>query len=340
MTAMTPSTKNQTDPTSRRVAQGYPAVTDMGMEPNRRPCRDGGECLRPLSTMNRIPILVLAAIAITVLGSCTGDPVAIHGPAACPDATEIANSLDLVMKDSDVSLLNEGDPHGVPESYDWYSHPTRYEMTTMPVETVDEFHAIVGWGEIYEEAGGSKSTNTRVQVRNLQTWYRLKQSVLSPGVTQQWILANPGVVDEPDAAWFDEDFSTNINRPSDHYPLDQSLGGGITGLPGNGYVFHFFPRDRHQVDLIDVEAVFTTVQIRLVTADASLPTDCDQARFIANVGTDVYISQGDEPIIAPAIATGRFRRVTKDWQWFNVINAPDGNDSAYVLSDPPPLNKQ
>jgi len=293
-----------------------------------------------LAKITRAIVVTLAAIAATTLVACGGSNDAVHGPSACPGASKITNTLELMMNDSDVSVMHEGHPHGVPDSYDWYGHPTRHELTTMPDQPLSTFHAIVGWGQVYEEAGGSRSTNTRVQIRNLQTWYRLKQSALAPGVTQQWILADPGVADEPDAAWYDEDFAADVNRPSDHYPLDESLGGGISALPGNGNVFHFYPPSRHPVDLINMESVFTTVQIRLITADTALAVDCEQARFIANVGTDVYPNQSEQPGIAPAIAQGRFRYVTKDWQWFNVIDAPDGNNASYLRSDPPPLNQQ
>jgi len=74
-----------------------------------------------------------------------------------------------------------------------------------------------------------------------------------------------------------------------------------------------------------------------VVADPSQAEDCDQARFLGSVGMDAYPDQSTSLDIAPAFGVGRMRYVTKDWQSFNMLNVP-GGDEAYLRSNPPPLD--
>ncbi len=276
--------------------------------------------------------LILAALA---LDACGNNPTVVaHGTTTCAGGTEIPNSLEQVLSDSDVTLEHEGRPHGVPTSYDWYSHPIRHELTTTPADVLDRYHAMVGWGQIYEDDQGSKSVNTRVQLRNFQTWYHLRDPTGAGAA--DWLLAGPGVVNVPDAAWYNEDFATDISHQSDHTALGPDMGGGVSALPGDSNVFHFYPHGREPVGMRNVDAVFTTAEMRLIRANAALPDDCNKARFMADMGVDVYESESDSPGIAPAIAQGRFRYVTKDWQWFSVIDSPNGNDPAWLDEHPPP----
>jgi len=269
-----------------------------------------------------------------------GDEPASVDPISCAGSAEIPNTSELVVSDSDPTLSHDGHPHGVPSDFSWYSHPTRNDLATTPAETLGQFHAIIGWGQLYEEADGSPATNTRVQVRALQTWYRLRPSAPDGDRAEDWILASPGIVDHPDAAWYEESFANDFNQPSDAETVASGSGGGLTATAGEGHVFHFYPSSRHAVDLTDVEAVFTTVEARLIVADPNGPEDCDRARFIMNVGTDVYEGVAGSVETAPAIDEGRFRYVTKDWQWFNVAQFPGNNDMGYLDAHPLPLNQR
>jgi hypothetical protein len=80
----------------------------------------------------------------------------------------VANSVEQIL--DNMKLCHEAIPHGVPSSFDWRKCP-RVDYGNNP----GEMTAMIPWGQVYEEIGGSKSSNTRVQIRNLRTYYLSKK---------------------------------------------------------------------------------------------------------------------------------------------------------------------
>src|ERR1700722_20412068 len=67
---------------------------------------------------------------------------------------------------SDMIGTSEGLPHGVPLSYDWASGPV-VEMGN----NANGQQAMTGWGVVYEASQGNPATNTRVNIRNVQSYF-------------------------------------------------------------------------------------------------------------------------------------------------------------------------
>ncbi len=88
-------------------------------------------------------------------------------PTIASDATGVSQILI-----DDMPKPSEGKLHGVPESWDWNSGVVRPPSVAWPTQ----FGAAQGWGHIYEDVMQSGSTNTRVQIRNLQTWWLSKST--------------------------------------------------------------------------------------------------------------------------------------------------------------------
>jgi len=259
------------------------------------------------------PFLAWTAIAPLVLSACDKP---LPPPGVCSNAlgTETPLSTDAIM--ADMLQPHEAAPHGVPQDYAWYAGADYNDLATMSAEELAPYQAITGWGQVYEAAEGQAAVNTRVQIRHLQAWYKTKSS-------DTWQLASPGVVDVPDGALFPEDMASSSTRPSDYFEVSAELGGGISAVPGNGRVFHYFPPQRHVVALSEIEAVFATVQARLVVADTSQAEDCNQARYLHGSGVDAYPDESTSLEIAPAIAQGRMRLLTPDWEWVSTYYAPN-----------------
>lgn len=82
---------------------------------------------------------------------------------------EVANSVQIVM--DDMRLPHEAKLHGVPDSYDWSAGP-RLGMGNDP----EEFRALTAWGQVYEAASGNPAWNSRVQLKNIQTYILSKST--------------------------------------------------------------------------------------------------------------------------------------------------------------------
>ena len=76
----------------------------------------------------------------------------------------------------DMQGKNEAYPHGVPLSYEWANGPV-----VIMGNNSKGWQAITSWGAVYEDSKGNPATNTRVNIRDMQT-YVLLQS------TGKWLL--------------------------------------------------------------------------------------------------------------------------------------------------------
>jgi hypothetical protein len=131
----------------------------------------------------------------------------------------------------DMQGRNEGNPHGVPLSYDWANGPT----VTMGNNS-NGWRAITAWGVVYEAAEGNPATNTRVNIRNIRTLFLQKSS-------GKWLLLQN--TSTPDGAAYREDFSGDDSKPAD---IRHEPDGTISVTAGGGYNFHFYPSDRASIN--------------------------------------------------------------------------------------------
>lgn len=239
----------------------------------------------------------------------------------CATPANTVNSIGLIAGDR--ILPHEGLPHGVPESFDWYSNPRIGWGTDM---MTGNFTAFIVWGQVYEDSGNSPAINTRIQIRNIRAYVLDKQDN-----TWSMIQSHESV----EGAAYREDFAGDENIVAN---VRDEADGGISVTVGDGYNFHFWPPDgRVLLDPERIGGIFTTAQARLVVDNPDLPDDRAQARYLMNMGADYWLdlavqwradwtANGD-------VAIGRFRYITSDWQAFNMTTL-----TPYELcQNPPPI---
>ncbi|RME23871.1 MAG: hypothetical protein D6800_09305 [Candidatus Zixiibacteriota bacterium] len=273
---------------------------------------------------NHVATLLAHLLAAVLLCSCgTASPsspiVANHAPPA--DTSDVPNSLDIIIED--MTLPHEGIPHGVPPAYDWARGPVSNSQS-IPTR----FHAMVAWGQVYEDTGGNPATNTRVQIRDIHAyllskkdnrWHQLQYSRRVTG-----------------AAYL-ESFVPPTSKPADiRYEPD----GSISVTAGGGYNFHFWTPTRAAIDPTDVAGIFTTAEARLIVDDSTLPDDRTRARYLMSMGGDLwrdttvdYTTDADNP----DIGMGRFKYVTPAWRSYNMLYMEGGLDVNRLRRNPPPI---
>ncbi len=227
------------------------------------------------------------------------------------------NSLETLLYD--MTGTHEGRPHGVPASYDWLQGP-RLGMGNDP----GEFIALTAWGQVYEDAEGSLSTNTRVQLRNIKTYVFSKRTL-----TWQLVQESKTV----DGAAFREDFVDDISKPANIRAEDE----GVSVKLEPGYNFHFWlPTGRAEIDPDGIAGVFTTMQARLSVDDESKTDDRVEARYLLSMGADYWLdvnAQWDQWKTNGDVAIAKFKYVTPEWQAFNMISVSEEE----LRKNPPPL---
>jgi len=248
-----------------------------------------------------------------------------HDP-SCDDVPDtitedIPNSVDLIIDDS--TLPHEGIPHGVPNSYLWATGPFSHSESIPP-----EYHAMVTWGQVYEDVCENPASNTRVQIRDIQAYRLSKQD-------NQWHLLQSS--HRVEGAAYRENFEDDFNKPADIRDEDD---GSISVTAGNGYNFHFWTPERTTIDPSDIAAIWTTVQARLVVDDPALPDDRSQARYLLDVGGDLWINltaEWDGFNNNIDFGMGRFKYVTTGWQSFNMLYMEGGLAEEVIRENPPPV---
>lgn len=222
------------------------------------------------------------------------------------------NSIDEII--DDMNKAHESIPHGVPSNYDWYSSPVIHN-----VYPPNGYGFLTNWGQFFETVAGNKTKNTRVQIRNLKTFY------LS-SLTLRWYELQ---ISEPiDGKSFPENQATTIGSPSD-MKYDKE---GISATAGNGSCFHYWPRGRAAINPSDIKGIYTSCEARLIVADASLSDDRADARFVLNVGADFW--QNNESGLNTLVGMGRLKYVCTGWRTFNFSTLGEST----LRQNPPPLN--
>jgi hypothetical protein len=104
----------------------------------------------------------------------TPTPAPTPTPVPTPPATSGNSVADQIA--GDMQGKNERYPDGVPLSYDW----AKGLVVTMGNNS-NGWQAITSWGVVYEAAEGNPATNTRVNIRDMQTYFLQKS-------TGKWLL--------------------------------------------------------------------------------------------------------------------------------------------------------
>lgn len=260
------------------------------------------------------------------------------------------NTIDTIV--ADMRLRNDLKLRGYEDkTVGWYVGPgytylgNDPRMTNSPKWFKEAFpqhingrymRALLPWLVIFDGVGHA-SKNTRVQMRNMRAYIRSR-------ATGQWrsLGVSPGVsgYDTPKATLLSGNVPENKRTLGD---------GSVEVKPPSDpkLTWHgWWNLGRVAIDPADIEAVFVTVQARLTKDDPAGPDDRSTARLVLQVGADYYYdAKWQWTVGAPAVAISRSKRITPEWQAFNMMTFSDvgeqepggGITEAAFRASPPPL---
>ena len=78
--------------------------------------------------------------------------------------------------------------------------------------------------------------------------------------------------------------------------------------------------------MVDIEYVYSTLDIRLITWNESKDIDIEDAKYVANIGGDWWVEQGatwkPDWSANRDVAVGQFRTITKEWKTLEMCSCP------------------
>lgn len=222
------------------------------------------------------------------------------------------NTLQNIL--DDMSLSNEGHPNGINHSWSWYSGPDVKNPAPIPENFLN------GWGLIFREENSALSSNTRIQIKYVKTYYLTKSDNL-------WHQVQDGL--NLESKWYLE-YISNDNDGISSNQRSESI--GISGNPISGYCFHFWDIHRGPINSTDIKGTFVTIAARLIVDNPNFLDDRTSSRFLVNAGADYYLDMNNG---SPTnIGEGRFKYVKTGWRCFNFCSL----SQTEIQNNPPPLN--
>jgi hypothetical protein len=202
------------------------------------------------------------------------------------------------MIGADMTDPNTVFPAGVPSSWSWYAGPEVKAGNTPPAG----YDSMTAWGTVYPASTGTSDKNTRVELRNEETWiYSKSQS--------KWEEIQSSVA--PNGSLYYEDLSGNATFPAN---LRIESDGGLSVKMVPGYTFQFFPQgSRPTIDPSDIGGVVTTVDARLVVDNPALPDDTADAHYIVDSGGDYWMTPTAPYPDNAEIFTSRYNTISTSW---------------------------
>lgn len=271
---------------------------------------------------------LIAALALVVCANCLIEgqtwryqrrhrqqaPVPAPTPVPAPVPATLSVADQIV---ADMQGQNEGHPHGVPLSWDFANGPM-VDMANDPQGN----RAAVQWGAVYADATGSFSTNTRINIRSCEIYWKQKS-------TGTWITGTK--TSQPQIDLYAENFSASYGSANTRIEQD----GTISVLPTANRVAHFYPRDRFPIIPTDVAGWVAICQMRLILNNQSGVDDRSLAHYLGSVGADYYPSTSGPGIENnPPIAGGKFKYIKSDWRSFAMTTL----GQSQLESNPPPID--
>ncbi|MDO4637017.1 MAG: GDSL-type esterase/lipase family protein [Lautropia sp.] len=185
--------------------------------------------------------------------------------------------------------------------------------------------ALGAYGQVFA-ATGNTATNTRVQLRNLETYVR------SAG---KWTRVQ--FSHQVNGAFYAPGYAGDAQPCELGSCLRPESSGGVSVRMVNGKFFRFWPEAAFTQSLIQpakVEAVFTTAQARLVQDNATATDDRASAKYLVNTAaawapatwTQSATASGATGAYDAAltdVGNGRLVLATKDWKAASFTTATD-----------------
>jgi hypothetical protein len=244
--------------------------------------------------------------------------VAATGTSAPPSSPAPPGMSAAAQISADMQGNNEGHPHGVPSYFDFYTGPF-IVMGNQPAGN----KAVALWGGLYIDSGGNPATNTRVNIRNCQLYWKRA----STGAWTRGVLTNT-----PEVGSYAEDFSQDFGLAAVRTESD----GTISFTAGGGRVSHFYaPYPRIPIDPNDFGGVVSVCEARLILNNPNGPDDRAIAKYLLDTGADYYPDTTGPGIENnPGIGGGKLKYVTTDWRSFAMSTLTQNQ----LDSNPPPIN--
>jgi hypothetical protein len=264
----------------------------------------------------------------------------------------LINTVDIVV--NDMRLLNDFVLKGY-ESYKsgWYVGPGNNSMGNNPDYDTSQAtwsifynnpdyagkvaRAALPWVVVFDGVDHAAS-NVGVEIRNMIAYIKSRTS-------GKWVLL--GGPSATSGQYYPKP-NTGL-AATNEVVLNRTATSSTIKVPENrGYWWHgWWGAGRVAIDPYDIAAMFVTVQARMVVADTSRPDDRARAQVGLQVGADYYLTTSSiyPEAYAPAVGIARTKRITNDWQAFNMTTFSDvgvqdpggGISEAAFRAAPPPL---
>ena len=200
--------------------------------------------------------------------------------------------------------------------------------------------SVTPWGQVYEIANSKfDAPNTRVQVRNLALWELDKQGKRPNGTDKfTWYRThyyNKGAIR---GAAFTNSFSEGAGNPSGRAADVRYLNDGPAARVGrmafkgrnnrdnrfyDNSNWHFYPRQGKFVRNGGTDAVFVTMQARLIRGGST--DDRGKAQYTAGCGSDRFGDSSQNFRYLGDNSIGRHKKVNNGWQTYRSINMNKAN---------------
>lgn len=240
---------------------------------------------------------------------------------ALPSDDEIATIKD------DATLAHEGTPHGINNTYAWYSGPAISAGMIPPAG----WTSVLPLANVYVDATGIAPANTRVEIGSIELrefdWTDRAWHILS---------YTPG--NAIDGAWYFENADTvgNGHVASDLRDDDNGYASATAGAGSSaGRAFRFYPFTR-SLNVTQPGAALTTVWARLILDDAGAADDRASSTYMVCPSADYWIDQSSPfaglNVNNRRIGIGRCGYVPRDGSWraFHMLSMPAASVATYT----------
>ena len=268
------------------------------------------------------------------------------------------NSVDEII--GDMSLANDARLLGIPD-FQWAVNPVASQVAmgadtrgcfapqwwqniqSIPAQfkDCDYWTGYVQWFVIFEGEGNA-ANNVRVETRRAETWYLSKS-------TGQWQLLG----ESEGSLWYR---ATKVNVTWVPGGVDMvRTEQGSTSLQlekASPFTYHGqWDLDKIEIGHVasDIQAIYSTVQARLVVDNPNFADDRANAVWLLQNGGDYYPTVDTDPFVSipPGMGLSRSKKITSEWQSFNFANLSTARQDYLgpippltpdqLRSNPPPL---
>lgn len=176
------------------------------------------------------------------------------------------------------------------------------------------------WATIYQQEGHELSKNTGIEFKNMKLYGYSKRL--------GWRLIEHA---NPTGSFYDENFTNDSSKNfTSNFFNSKDTKTSKVKLDNKTKGFNYHPfgeqNDLTEIDMLDIEYVFSRMDIRLVTWDTTLPSDIDDAKYVANIGADWWVEKGsywkEDWSSNRDVCVGQFRTITEDWKSLYMCSVP------------------